>query len=275
MDAFALWGVRIAAIVWNNENPFAFPAISGSEKGLTQQGRALITRMNKQHMAVDVSHLNIAGVKDALTLSKAPIIATHSCCRALRDHPRNLSDEQLKAIFNMGGYVGVNFFPMFLHQSQVADIDTVINHIDHMASMGGAKHMGMGSDFDGIETHPVGLEHAGCVYALFERMQARGYSNETIADFAGENLKTVYGKNLDFVGFNSRLKPSALFLHRKGSSLFFPKIRPFRRQSRVRGVSEGIKGLSAWPFATFGVSSSSTVERQSVLPVRDESQIAK
>lgn len=194
VDAFALWGVRIAAIVWNNENMFATPAITGSDKGLTTQGRGLVARMNRQHMAVDVSHLNIAGVKDTLSISKAPIIASHSCCRALCDHPRNLTDDQLKAIFDMGGYVGVNFFPMFLHPSNQADINTVIDHVDHMASLGGAKFIGMGSDFDGIETHPVGLEHAGTVYGLFDRMKARGYSDEVITDFAGENLKRYMAK---------------------------------------------------------------------------------
>ena len=194
VDAFALWGVRIAAIVWNNENSFASPAVAATDKGLTSQGRGLVSRMNKQRMAVDVSHLNAAGVKDALSLSKAPIIATHSCCRALRDHPRNLTDDQLKAIFDMGGYVGVNFFPMFLHSSNQADIDTVINHIDHMAALGGAQFIGMGSDFDGIETHPQGLEHAGCVYALLDRMRARGYSDEAVSNFAGENLKRYMAK---------------------------------------------------------------------------------
>jgi len=194
VDAFALWGVRAAAIVWNHENNFAFPAVSGSDKGLTSQGKALIARMNRQHMAVDVSHLNIAGVKDALTVSKAPIIATHSCCRALCDHPRNLSDDQLKAIFDMGGYVGINFFPLFLHPSNKATVDTVIDHVDHMTQLGGAKHIGMGSDFDGIETHPEGLENAGCVYALLDRMKTRGYTDEAISDFAGENLKRYFAK---------------------------------------------------------------------------------
>jgi len=194
VDAFALWGVRIATIVWNNENNFASPAVGATDKGLTAQGRGLVARMNKQRMAVDVSHLNAAGVKDALSLSKTPIIATHSCCRALCDHPRNLTDDQLRAIFDMGGYVGVNFFPMFLRSNNQADIDTVINHIDHMASLGGAQFIGMGSDFDGIETHPQGLEHAGCVYALLDRMRERGYSEEDVINFAGENLKRYMAK---------------------------------------------------------------------------------
>ena len=189
VDAFALWGVRIAAIVWNNDNSFAFPALRGNEHGLTSAGRGLIKRMNQQHMGVDVSHLNAAGVRDALDVSQAPILASHSCCRALCEHPRNLTDMQLKAIFDMGGYVGVNFFPLFLHASQQADLDTVIDHVDHMAQLGGAEHIGMGSDFDGIETHPVGLEHAGCVYALFDRMRTRGFSAKDVENFAGENFR--------------------------------------------------------------------------------------
>ena len=194
VDAFALWGVRIAALVWNNENPFAYPAMGGSDKGLTTVGRKLVARMNEQHMAVDVSHLNEAGVKDALKISRKPIIATHSCARALCDHPRNLTDEQLKAIFDMGGYVGVNFYPVFLSPKGVADIDTVIDHVAHMTALGGGKHVGMGSDFDGIETTPAGLENAGCVHALFARMRQRGFAQEAIADFAGENFRRYLAK---------------------------------------------------------------------------------
>ena len=194
VDAFALWGVRIAAIVWNNANGFATPALTDQTKGLTPEGRLLVKRMNQQHMAVDVSHLNIAGVKDAIAYSTTPIIASHSNCYILCETPRNLTDEQLKVIFEMGGYVGVNFYTHFLTGKPTATIDDVINHIDHMAQLGGAKFIGMGSDFDGIETHPTGLEHAGCVHALFTRMKERGFNDETIADFAGENLKRYFAK---------------------------------------------------------------------------------
>ena len=194
VDAFALWGVRLAAIVWNHENPFANPAMGKNERGLTALGRKLLLRMNEQHMGVDVSHLNPAGVSDALALSRAPILASHSCCRALCDHPRNLSDEQLKAIFAMGGFVGVNFYPQFLSPDGHATLDTVIDHIAHMAELGGEAHIGMGSDFDGIETHPEGLEHAGCVHALLERMRARGFSETAVVNFAGENFRRYLAK---------------------------------------------------------------------------------
>ena len=194
VDAFAVWGVRIAGLVWNNENSFAKPAVSGSDKGLTAPGRKLVARLNEQHIAVDVSHLNIAGVRDALRLSRAPIIASHSCARALCDHPRNLTDDQLKAIFDMGGYVGVNFYPVFLSTEGKATLDTVIDHVEHMMALGGAKQVGMGSDFDGIEATPDGLAHAGDVYALFARMRERGFAEEAVADFAGENLRRYLAK---------------------------------------------------------------------------------
>lgn len=194
VEAFAIWGVRLAAIVWNNENSFAYPAVGKNDHGLTALGQRLIKEMNKRHMGVDISHLNDAGVKDALSISKKPILASHSCCRALCDHPRNLTDDQLKAIFKMGGYVGINFYPKFLTPEETADIDTVIDHIDHMAQLGGAKHIGMGSDFDGIDSHPKGLEHAGCVYALFDRMSERGFNEDAIRDFAGENFKRYLDK---------------------------------------------------------------------------------
>jgi membrane dipeptidase len=194
VDAFAVWGVRIAAIVWNNENPFACPAMGASDKGLTPLGRKLVARMNERHMAVDVSHLNAAGVRDALRVSRAPIIATHSCAHALCDHPRNLTDEQLTAIFDMGGYVGVNFYPTFLSPTGEADIDTVIDHVAYMTELGGGKHIGMGSDFDGIESTPKGLANAGDVYALFARMRARGFSEEAVGDFAGENFRRYLAK---------------------------------------------------------------------------------
>ena len=194
VDAFALWGVRIASLVWNHENPFGHPAVGGNTHGLPGLGKKLVKRLNEQHIAVDVSHLNAAGVRDVLKYSKAPLIATHSCCDALCPHPRNLTDEQLKAIFEVGGYVGINFYPTFLSPTGIADLDTVVDHIQHMAELGGAKYIGMGSDFDGIETHPAGLEHAGCVYGLLDRMRGRGFSEEAVVDFAGENFRRYLAK---------------------------------------------------------------------------------
>ncbi|MDD3409432.1 MAG: membrane dipeptidase [Eubacteriales bacterium] len=189
VDAFADLGVRIAALLWNNVNPIGFPACGGSDEGLTDFGRRVVARMNRRHMAVDVSHLNDAGVRDALSCGAAPLMATHSCCRALCPHPRNLTDDQLKAIFAGGGFVGVNFFPSFLSPDGKASIDTVIDHMDRMTALGGEGHIGLGSDFDGIETHPAGLRHAGDVPALLARLRERGYTQTDVENIAGLNFK--------------------------------------------------------------------------------------
>ena len=115
-------------------------------------------------------------------------MASHSCAHVLCPHPRNLTDDQLRAIFAAGGYVGVAFYPTFLHPSEKADVDTVIDHIAHMCSLGGEGHVGIGSDFDGIETCPQGLAHAGELPGLFGRMEERGFDEPLVRAIAGENF---------------------------------------------------------------------------------------
>ncbi len=188
VDRFFDLGVRMAALVWNNENQLAYPAIGGSDLGLTDYGREIVARMRALGMAVDVSHMNEQGVKDLLARGGPAPLASHSCARALCGHPRNLSDDQLKALFAAGGYVGVNFYPVFLDDSKEADIDRVIDHMAHMCALGGEKHVGLGSDFDGIEIHPKGLRHAGQVHDLLDRMKQRGFGDDLMRDIAGENL---------------------------------------------------------------------------------------
>lgn len=188
VDAYAALGVRVAAIVWNNENRLASPAVGGSQQGLTAYGREIVRRMNERHMAVDVSHLNEAGFRDAMACSAAPLMASHSCCRALCDHPRNLTDDQLRQLFAAGGFVGVNFYPCFLDASGKATVERVVDHIDRMLSLGGDGYVGLGSDFDGIETCPEGLEDAGKLGNLFTAMRRRGYPEKAVENVAGESF---------------------------------------------------------------------------------------
>ena len=188
VERFAQLGVRIAALMWNNENGIGRPALSGSNEGLTPYGREVVRRMHAAHMAVDVSHLNERGMYQALDTG-VPIMASHSCARRLCDHPRNLTDDQLRAMFQNGGYVGVNFYNTFLHPDSRADIDTVIDHMAHMCDLGGEDHVGFGSDFDGIELHPAGLAHAGDVPALIDRLQARGFGKTLTEKIAGLNFQ--------------------------------------------------------------------------------------
>ncbi|MBE5793056.1 MAG: hypothetical protein E7323_00040 [Clostridiales bacterium] len=185
--AYAAMGVRAAALVWNNENRLAHPAKSGSSEGLTPFGRAIVQEMHKQHMAVDISHLNERGGDEVMD-SSFPCMASHSCARGLCDHFRNLSDRQLRLLFATGGYVGVNFFVPFLSSSGKATLDTVIDHMAYMCDLGGENHVGLGSDFDGIDQYPDGLRNAGDVPALLNRMRQRGFSERLVQQIAGENF---------------------------------------------------------------------------------------
>lgn len=189
VDEFFERGVRAAALVWNNENALAYPALSGDSRGLTAYGRQVVGRMQALGMAVDVSHLNPQGVWDLLQMGGAPPMASHSCARALCDHPRNLTDDQLRGLFSAGGFVGVNFYPIFLDASGQADLDRVIDHMAHMCQVGGEAHVGLGSDFDGIEIHPRGLQSAQDVPALLDRMRERGFSQALVRAIAGENFR--------------------------------------------------------------------------------------
>lgn len=187
-------GVRMVAIVWNNENALAHPAKTGSTEGLTAQGRRIVREMQRQHMAVDTSHLNEAGFWDLFRMGAAAPMASHSCCRALCDHPRNLTDEQIREMIRGGGYIGMNFYPSFLSETGKADLSTVVRHIRHICDLGGEHILGFGSDFDGIETTPEGLTGAQDFPALLDALSQAGFSESTIRGFAGENLRSYYSR---------------------------------------------------------------------------------
>ena len=186
-------GVRMAAITWNYENALGVPACMNDNQGLKPYGLEAVKEMQKLKIAVDVSHLNIAGFYDILNKTDAPPLASHSCCRALRDHPRNLTDQQLMDLFKAGGYVGINFYPGFLSdEGKPCDINTVIDHIDHMHQMGGEGMVGFGSDFDGISSKPEGLDNPADFPRLISGLKARGYTDKQVENIAGLSLLDYY-----------------------------------------------------------------------------------
>ena len=186
-------GVRMAAVTWNHENRLGTPACVSQEDGLKPYGLKAVREMQRLHIAVDVSHLNIPGFYDVLNKSDAPPLASHSCCRALRDHPRNLTDRQLKDLFAQGGYVGVNFYPAFLVDGgKPCGIQSVIDHVDHMHQMGGAGMVGFGSDFDGIPGKPDGLHSPEDYPKLIEGLKQRGYGEKDVQDIAGLSFLRYY-----------------------------------------------------------------------------------
>lgn len=150
-------GVRMLALTWNWENCIGYPnSIDPKQhaKGLKPFGFDVVQQMNVLGMIVDVSHLSEGGFWDVERCSSRPFIASHSCARTLRDHQRNLTDEQLRALADKGGVVGVNFCSAFLSEdlrnTYAADI---MRHMVHFADVAGIDAVAWGSDFDGIESN--------------------------------------------------------------------------------------------------------------------------
>lgn len=185
-------GVRVVTLTWNYRNALANGQSEGVDSGgLSPFGREVIQEMNRLGMLIDVSHLNEPGFWDVLKISKAPIIASHSCARALRDHARNLTDEQIRALADNGGVIGVNFYPGFLTESGEAHLDDVVNHIEHFIKIGGEDCVGLGSDYDGIETTPSGLDDCSLMQAIIPALKERGYSDGKIEKVMGGNFLRI------------------------------------------------------------------------------------
>ena len=148
-------GVRLITLTWNNENCVGFPNSDKSEvnqKGLKEFGFEVVEEMNRLGMIIDVSHLSEGGFYDVLRHSRRPVVASHSCARSLCNHPRNLDDMQLKAIAEKDGLVGVNFNSEFLKEnSKTSTVCDIAEHVKYMVSVMGIDHVGLGSDFDGID----------------------------------------------------------------------------------------------------------------------------
>ncbi len=149
-------GVRMIALTWNHPNCLGFPNSDDPalhSRGLTAFGRDAVERMNELGIIVDVSHLSEGGFRDVAEITKKPFAASHSCARALCDHRRNLSDEQLKIIGEKGGVVGVNFYARFLRSgAEVGTAEMIAGHARYIADKAGIDAVALGSDFDGIET---------------------------------------------------------------------------------------------------------------------------
>ncbi|OGS68991.1 MAG: peptidase [Firmicutes bacterium RBG_13_65_8] len=189
-------GVRSLGLVWNQRNLIADGV--GERRtggGLTNFGVAVVEEMNRLGMLVDVSHLSDPGFWHVAETCRGPFAATHSNARAVCDHPRNLTDDQLKALARSGGVTGLNFAPAFV-SAENADVSKLIDHLDHIVQLVGPDHVGLGSDFDGISTTPRGLEDVRAMPRITEELVARGYGDEDILKFLGGNhlrvLKEVW-----------------------------------------------------------------------------------
>ena len=197
LSAVADWrerGVRMGALVWNNLNRIGTPAKVNADDRLTDYGIRVVHEMQRLGIAVDVSHLNEGGFFDLFRRGHVPPMASHSCCRHLCDHFRNLTDEQIRMMIQYGGYIGVNFYPVFLSEDGRADSVTIAQHIDHICQLGGAEIVGFGSDFDGIECFPEDVQHPGQMGNLLDALRSYGYSDEALERICGTNLLDYYAR---------------------------------------------------------------------------------
>lgn len=173
-------GVKIITLTWNGENAIAGGCKSGA--GLTRFGKSVIKRMNELGLVCDFSHLNDKSFYKAIDLAER-VITTHSNCRAIYDHKRNLTDEQIRLIAEKGGIIGLCFFPGFLGGDT---FEKIYQNIYHLLSMGLENHIAIGSDFDGADMD-TRLEHVGDIPSLYFRLSEKGINDRVLNKIFYEN----------------------------------------------------------------------------------------
>ena len=242
LSAFYRLGARYMTLTHTNTNDWADSAGSfftfgfdpkkyAVHDGLTEFGREVVLEMNRLGMLVDVSHVSDKTLADVLEVSRAPVFASHSSCRAIADMPRNLTDGQIKAIGAKGGIVMINFSSTFVDQKVVDDFKArkaalaskaaelaerykgdpkkrdaeisalldnprrsranwtaVVDHIERVMRIAGPRAVGLGTDYDGIDDPPEGLEDVSKLPVVAEELLRRGHSEDTVRGVLGENF---------------------------------------------------------------------------------------
>lgn len=200
-------GARMMTLTWNHPNELAYPnkiVMEGPERGcypdtehgLTERGMEFLEEMERLGMIIDISHLNDAGIWDVFKHTKKPFVASHSNARALASHPRNLTDEMIRALGERGGVAGINYCPAFLHdwkegENKKSLVTHMVEHMKHMKQVGGIGCIGLGSDFDGIRGE-LELTDGGKLPFLEEEMRRHGFLPSEIEAIFYGNVLRVY-----------------------------------------------------------------------------------
>lgn len=188
-------GVRLMTLLWNGENCVGYPNSRDAEvmkKGLKPFGFETVERMNELGMIVDVSHMSDGGFWDVLRYSKKPVVASHSNARVLCPHPRNMTDEMIRALAEKGGIAGLNLYPYFLNESGKASIDDLTRHIEHMYYVGGEEFVAIGTDFDGFNDGELEIKDIGAMNDLYEALKKREFNDSQIEKlWSGNALRVI------------------------------------------------------------------------------------
>jgi membrane dipeptidase len=219
IDVFCSLGVRMASLTWNRRNPFADGTAEAPAGGLSRIGRSLVDRMAELPIAFDLAHANEGTFFEVLERTgDRPVLVSHALCRALHDIPRNLSDEQLQALAERDGVVGLMALPLVVHPSEWT-IARLVDHVDHLVETIGVRHVCLGGDFarqlelsgafgaSGLQvaTEIEGLSGPEDYPRLFEALRDRGYGEADLLAIASENLLRVLQRTL------ARPTPAGLF----------------------------------------------------------------
>ena len=192
LRAFFQAGARYMTLTHSDNTDWADSATGlPIHDGLTRFGEEVVAEMNRMGMLVDLSHVAPSTMNDVLDIAEAPVIFSHSSAKAVTDHPRNVPDDVLRRLPDNGGVVMVTFVPSFITDDGNATLADVADHIDHVKTVAGVEHVGIGSDYDGITSVPAGLEDVSTFPALFAELSRRGWSEDELRMLAGENLLRV------------------------------------------------------------------------------------
>jgi membrane dipeptidase len=183
-------GLRMLGLAHFQASAAAYPMTEGSlaEHGLTAFGFDLVAEMEALRMVVDLAHVNAKGVDDALDAMKRPFVVSHTACRSVQDHPRNLSDAQIRRIAERGGVIGLAVGREFLGPG---GLDALVAHAEHARVVGGEDAIAIGSDWDGAIVPAPGLEDVRALPLVTQRLLARGWSETSLRKLLGENALRV------------------------------------------------------------------------------------
>jgi membrane dipeptidase len=189
-------GLRSLGLTWSRPNRFAQGV--GSEDngdGLTAAGKRLVRECNDLGILVDISHLNDPGFWDVIDVTTKPIVASHSNCRAISPHVRNLTDDQIRAVAKTGGLVGLNFAVYFLNPDMSGDtnvpLDLMVDHMQRVVDIAGIDYIAIGSDFDGTVV-PDAIRDAAGIGVLINALRDRGFDEPSIAKICNDNWMRVF-----------------------------------------------------------------------------------
>lgn len=184
-------GIRCITLTWNHANELGDGAKESRHGGLTPFGREIVRHMQDLGMIIDISHPDERTFWNCIEISEKPVIASHSNARAIHENPRNLKDDQLKAISGTGGVIGVNFYTKFIDKPGHIDSDSLVRHIEHICEVAGEDAVGLGTDFDGMESLPADVKGVESLDIILNKLARLNYPDEVIKKIAGGNFLRV------------------------------------------------------------------------------------